>query len=166
MSARPAWCAGCGAALAPSDGARPRKWCSERCRKASYAFQACMDCGQPTSRGPANGYVAEPRCPTCSCAHRKIWTPAAVLQAIREWAAIHGEPPALPDWDPWRARHVLHDDARARRFEDAQRRWPSFKVVCTEFGSWNAAIEAAGFEPRAATGGRGNAARRRAKAAA
>jgi hypothetical protein len=57
--------------------------------------------------------------------------------------------------------HVLHDEARARRFEDADGRWPWMTLVHDRFGSWNDAIEAAGFTPRAHGGGGGNMRRRR-----
>lgn len=98
-----------------------------------------------------------------------VWTPEAILSAIWEWSEIHGEPPAMADWNPRNARHAYHDEERARRFEDEQPRWPWFTIVVRAFGSWNAAIEAAGFAGRAAHGGDGNGARHRsmrAKAAA
>jgi hypothetical protein len=55
---------------------------------------------------------------------------------------------------------VFHDLERAARF-DSDTHWPWFSMVVRVFGSWNAAIEAAGFAPRAAHGGGGNQSRRR-----
>jgi hypothetical protein len=76
-----------------------------------------------------------------------------VTAKFREWAELYGGPPAGPDWDPWRARN-LHDEARARRFEVGD--WPCTSSVYEVFGSWGAAMIAAGFEPRAPHGGAGN----------
>lgn len=55
-------CAGCGAPLAPSEG-RPRKWCSERCRKAQYSVP-CEDCGAPVNGNDGRG--AHRWCLECS----------------------------------------------------------------------------------------------------
>lgn len=141
---------------------REREWCSERCRKAQYAG-TCVDCGAPTSG--SEGRRAEPRCPPCTAIknglERTVWTRETIIAAIRDWATKYGEPPGAFDWQPWSARNVIHDELRARRFEDAGGRWPSITAVCGVFGSWNAAIEAAGFAARAPHGGGGNVARRR-----
>jgi hypothetical protein len=53
-----------------------------------------------------------------------------VLDAIRAWARERGRPPTQADWtapgDP---------------------RWPSYVTVTTHFGTWRAALEAAGLRP-------------------
>jgi hypothetical protein len=90
-----------------------------------------------------------------------VWTREIILDRIREWNECYGEPPACPDWDPWKARHVLHDEDRALRFEAAGDYWPWFTKVVKVFGSWNAAIVEAGFRPRVNHGGGGNRMRRR-----
>lgn len=131
-------------------------------RKVGYRG-TCEDCGRPTDGG--NGRDNAPkRCFTCASAHRTskmVWPRAAVLEAIRAWAAEHGEPPAIADWCPTMARSTLHDEERARRWELADGTWPHFQTVCRRFGTWSAAIEAAGFTPRAPHGGDGNQDRRR-----
>jgi hypothetical protein len=46
-------CHGCDAQLPPTaPGGRPRKWCSERCRKSQYAG-VCEACGSPRRDGSA-----------------------------------------------------------------------------------------------------------------
>jgi hypothetical protein len=88
---------------------------------------------------------------------------------MQEWAAEYGEPPAVTDWNTYTAEHAMDDSARADRFRQAGGRWPRHTTVFMEWGSWNAAIVAAGFQPRPAHGGGGNELRRRsmrAKAAA
>ena len=79
------------------------------------------------------------------------------MAAIRAWERQYGEPPARPDWSPTAAAYI-GDLTRIRRFRAGD--WPWAGSVVCEFGSWNAGILAAGFEPRA-PGGAGNVARRR-----
>lgn len=141
-----------------------------KARKRRYD-QPCVDCGVTTSG--SEGLRDEPRCLRCAMIRdadaRRIWTPEKVVERIREWAELYGEPPAATDWNPTQARQFKHDEARARRFEDADGHWPHHTSVVRQCGSWNAAIVAAGFEPRVAHGGGGNQHRRqsvRRKAAA
>ena len=154
-------CQGCGNPLPPSTGNRPRKWCSERCRKAQYSTP-CVDCGAPLNGSDGHGPNAAIRCKLCAARvageAKTRWTRQALLLAIRAWARQYGEPPATPDWNPTRAAR-LHDEGRICRFREGD--WPHSESVVREFGSWNAGILAAGFEPRAPHGGAGNAARRR-----
>lgn len=161
-------CHGCDTELPPNRApGRARKWCSERCRKQTLYARPCMDCGAPRTNGSDS--AREPRCSACAAVKggktKQVWTPAAGLAAIQEWATLHGEPPAVADWNPHAAEHMLHDPARAARWRDADGRWPSFKTVYREFGSWNAAVEAAGFAPRVAGGGGGNETRQRVRRA-
>lgn len=146
----------------------PRKWCSEKCRKTKYSVP-CVDCGYPLNGSDGRGENAAMRCNQCASIksgdERKIWTPQAVVLAMQEWAAEYGEPPSSHDWDSWHAEHVLHDPARADRFRSADGRWPTLTSVCRAWGSWNAAIEAAGFAPRLPHGGGENVQRRRSQRA-
>jgi hypothetical protein len=134
-----------------------------RARKDSYSG-LCDDCGAPTSGW--KGRRAHPRCVPCSNRkvgdERKIWTAEAVVLAIQEWAHEYGTPPAIPDWSPTQAR-INHDERRAARAEEniAAGKHPWAVSAIRAFGTWNAAIEAAGFEPRAPHGGGGNGARHR-----
>jgi len=68
-----------------------------------------------------------------------------ILVAIREWAARHGEPPTMADWDPARARR-LKQDRRVVRYRAGD--WPSLGTVLYHFGSLGAAVRAAGLAPR------------------
>ena len=40
-------------------------------------------------------------------ADAKIWTREAVVLAMHEWAYKYDGPPAMPDWDTWKARYVV-----------------------------------------------------------
>lgn len=62
----------------------------------------------------------------------KKWTKESIKDVIREWAKIYGEPPLSADWaGPYRPFWV-----------------PTTHTVRHYFGTWNAAIQAAGFQPR------------------
>jgi DNA-directed RNA polymerase subunit RPC12/RpoP len=63
-----------------------------------------------------------------------------LISEIRTWAASHGgEPPREMDWS--RAHAARH----GVRFELG---WPTRAMINHAFGSWDAAIKAAGFTPR------------------
>lgn len=123
--------------------------------RARRPRRTCPDCGVRVDPGSI-------RCRLCAHAERSRREREAsrrwVLAAIREWARLYGEPPAITDWSPYRAR-ALGDEARAVRWERGA--WPSVDTVIRAFGSWNDSIAATGLAPRAAHGGGANAARRR-----
>jgi hypothetical protein len=75
------------------------------------------------------------------------WTEKQICDAIRAWNAEYGTPPRAADWHPTLARRRGHTD-RAEQYQ--QGRWPDITTVLRKFGSWNAAVEAAGFAPRKA----------------
>ena len=132
-------------------------------RKQSYG-QPCMDCGAPTSG--YEGHKKEPRCVRCANIKNGLgktkWPRERIIEAIRWWNSEYGEPPASTDWNAHTARHQLHDEPRAVRFEElfAAGTVPWFNSVVRRFGSFNNAIRAAGFEPRPSYGGSGNERRR------
>jgi hypothetical protein len=59
------------------------------------------------------------------------WTAAMIITCIQRWAAVHGRPPMKEEW---------------RRSGEGH---PSATTVQRRFGSWNDAISASGFAPRA-----------------
>lgn len=114
-----------------------------RARKENYRG-VCVDCGAPTNGSNGPGTAAE-RCSPCSNAHRAKWTRETVIAAIQRFAERYGRPPQATDFNPHQALSLGHD-WRAERFRN-DGDYP--QVVCVQyvFGTWNAAIEAAGFEP-------------------
>jgi hypothetical protein len=68
-----------------------------------------------------------------------------ILRAIREWNRIYGEPPAMADWAPTRARRLKHE-WRAERYLAGD--WPHLSTVLKRLGTFGSAIQAAGLEPR------------------
>lgn len=131
-------CQGCETLLPPSNGPRARKWCSDSCRKRTLYSGTCVDCGGATD--PSNGRAnAATRCRNCHNAYRTKWTPEAIVDAIRRWNDAHGRPPGAREWNTTLARKA------GLPFRGHE--YPGTDTVQTAFGSWNAAIEAAGFEP-------------------
>jgi hypothetical protein len=53
-----------------------------------------------------------------------------ILEAMRAWAALYGEPPTVVDWEPSRARR-LGQPWRAARFESGG--WPTVRMVRSQF---------------------------------
>jgi hypothetical protein len=88
--------------------------------------------------------------------HGEPYTDALILARIRQWARITGAPPTKSDWNPARLRQfarraTVHAEKHLRKvalFELGD--WPSESTVRERFGSLNAALVAAGFQPRAA----------------
>jgi hypothetical protein len=136
-------CKGCGAELAPAKGpGRRRVWCSDRCRKGQYAG-ACVDCGAPTNGYDGPGKASE-RCRACRDRYQHEeckWTTATIVAAIRRWAVTYGVPPSAANWNPTVSRS--RGDSR---FELGD--WPTQATVQAKFGTWNAAMAAAGYDPR------------------
>ena len=68
-------------------------------------------------------------CPTCGRV-QPLWTPTAIIDALRAWAYTHGRSPTSRDWKKSGLAH------------------PSSVRVYSVFGSWPTALEAAGLTPR------------------
>jgi hypothetical protein len=73
------------------------------------------------------------------------FSPNEIIERIREWTLLYGEPPTIRDWDPSRARRT-GQVWRAERFEAGA--WPSVGMVKRQFGRFNAAVQAAGLAPQ------------------
>jgi len=120
--------------LSDPDGTRERE------RKRRY-YGECVDCGAPTSYG-----VEYERCAGCAPKHLRRLTRRWVIDSINEWFDMFGAPPTATDWNQSYTR--VHGPAwRVARYQATGRVWPSVSTARDHFGSWNAAIEAAGFDP-------------------
>lgn len=118
-----------------------------RARKVRY-HGTCIDCGGETA-GRASGTARiSVRCAECHArrnAEEAPWKPERIIEAIREWVARYGEPPSASEWNT-----AVGDPVRFGSGE-----YPTTTTVLYRFGSWNVAIEAAGFEPRERYSNRG-----------
>jgi hypothetical protein len=83
------------------------------------------------------------RGPTRARSHQL--TNAQLLDAIREWTHLYGEPPATADWAPARAR-ATSQTWRLDRYYAGN--WPSTNTVIRRFGTFSEAIRLAGLAPR------------------
>ena len=73
------------------------------------------------------------------------WTPERIVLAVQTYAQVYGEPPTADAWHPAHARKDGRPYLAQRFYDDGC--WPAHKTVFRVMGSWNAALEAAGFEP-------------------
>ena len=70
----------------------------------------------------------------------KRWTQDEIVNAIQLWANQHGgQPPKYVDWTP--SRGAVKESVCIGL-------WPTGRQVTRAFGSWNAAIQAAGLVAR------------------
>ena len=81
------------------------------------------------------------------------WDQAACIAAAHEWAHRYGEPPAALEWNPAGIRARTEGPDRVERRQQMLGRWaagdwPSLATVQRLFGSWNAFLLEAGWEPR------------------
>jgi hypothetical protein len=99
-----------------------------------------------TSCGCGQGWVVKGTvCQACAqrrAVHRVSWTADEVTRAITDWAQLEAAPPSMADWKQGR-------NARGR-WKSEYPRWPSAHAAARLFGSWNAALEAAGFTAKPA----------------
>lgn len=121
----------------------------ERARKYRHGGGVCADCGKPTSWSSGHGNAREGarRCQACEHADPscRYWTPELVIDAIQEYARRYGRPPSATHFNPSQATKLGRLDLAERFHDDGC--WPHAGTVQSMFGSWNAGIEAAGFEP-------------------
>ena len=78
---------------------------------------------------------------------KRVWSDEAILEAIKSFYVEFGRPPAVNDWNPAKAARLGHWERRAL-YQQRRVDWPHASVVQRAFGSWSAAIEAAGLQPR------------------
>lgn len=127
-----------------------------RARKARLAGRC--GCGAPTSGTRSGARRPAGRCPACARAAAKVWTADAIVAVFREFGEKHGRPPAATDAllpETLERNHGCSPERRAEleAVRAAGPRLPSAAIVRREFGSWAAAVEAAGMTPlRAGTG--------------
>lgn len=114
-----------------------------RARKAK-TNGTCRDCGATTT---SDGSYTPERCKACAPKAQKAAYRAWTIECMQEWNRRFGQPPAARDWNQSMARTQGALDVIAR-YEATGRPWPCSTGVQGAFGSWNAAMKAAGFTPR------------------
>jgi len=108
---------------------------------SEQAVKLCAECGTPMPGVPQCRKFCSVECYDVS---RGVWDRDAIVCAMQEWAAQYGQAPRIHDWAPSQAP----EEQRAERW---QRRgpagsWPSHMTVINHWGTWNAALVAAGLE--------------------
>ncbi len=80
---------------------------------------------------------------------RSRWTEESIVAALRDWAHSNGEVPTAVDWSRW-AAYEHGGPERLARLNALPAAVPNCTTVIARFGSWKAAIAAAGLQPRSA----------------
>lgn len=104
---------------------------------------SCVDCGAPTAYKTGGG-TAE-RCRSCAPAAAVIWTEESVVAAIQRFASRYGRQPSAVDFNPPLALHTGYPEKAEAFRRDGD--YPGVSSVQGVFGTWNAAMAAAGFDP-------------------
>src|SRR4051794_15952744 len=73
------------------------------------------------------------------------WTRERIIEALRAWRDEHGRAPRSYDWAPATARTAGFPTEGAEKWEREHPRWPHHALVRARYGSWRAALEAAGM---------------------
>jgi hypothetical protein len=97
---------------------------------------ACPRCGQPKLRRSSR------TCLRCRAPNRSwpAFSDKQLLGALRAWTTEHGRPPRAADWQ-------RRPRPGSVRWQDEFPRWPPASAVIARYGSWNAALRAAGLTP-------------------
>ena len=112
----------------------------------------CRDCG--TSIRSDHPSYPQLRCVPCDSAHRRTSYKAWVIDRIQDWADRFGDPPTASDWNRAPSTRANHPAAALRQDDASDQEWPCTNGARLVFGSWNAAIRAAGYEPLRSGSGR------------
>lgn len=122
-----------------------------RARKDSYS-QPCPGCGAPLSGsdGPAGLPELCAACMTGRQHAERYWTADRIMEAFRAFAERFGRPPSASDTNGLMPSQVvkLSDEriAELREVRDSGFELPHPYLAKREFGSWKAALAAAGFD--------------------
>lgn len=123
-----------------------------RARLATYS-RPCPECGAAmTGSGPSHGAKL---CASCHAARQhaeREWTAEKIIETFQAFEAHYGRPPVALDTplglSPSQASRLSATRvAETRAIQDGPVRLPQLRMVAREFGSWNDAIRAAGFQP-------------------
>lgn len=117
---------------------------SKRKARLEQYRPTCRRCGVKLngSDGPNSEHRPQ-HCVPCNGLITREQSVRWVIESVREWIDLFGQPPTATDWNPAAARLVGRLDL-AERTLGTERPWPSPTLVIERFGSWNAGLRAAG----------------------
>jgi AcrR family transcriptional regulator len=104
----------------------------------------------PASGSSRAAVVASPTryAPMAHPATPRRWDQGSILRALAGWVAEVGRPPRRQDWTGERPAQAA---LAQRKWMREHPRWPSSSCVAAHFGSWSAALAAAGLTARRLT---------------
>jgi Homing endonuclease associated repeat len=134
-----------------------------RARKDGYR-RPCPDCGKLMAGSNGFGAFAPKRCRKCAAEASRVWTSDEVVRVFQRFAEKHGCAPSAADYMlrfPSQWEHASPERlAEADRIARSGPQLPAPPTVQGIFGSWNAAVRAAGLKANP-PGGAGSRVRRR-----
>lgn len=92
----------------------------------------CERCGSDTKYSGKGSVAVSRVCKACAPDEYRKWDEKAIIAAIRRWETAHGSQPVSREW-------LISSPENSG--------YPDVGVIQKRFGSWNAAIKAAGYEP-------------------
>jgi Homing endonuclease associated repeat len=123
-----------------------------RARKERYR-RPCPHCGKPMSGSNGVGQNAPRRCPKCAAEASRVWGREEIVEAFQRFAEKFGRAPSAADLllrSPSQREHASPERlAEADTIARSGLLLPAPDTVQRVFGSWNAAVRAAGLEPNA-----------------
>jgi hypothetical protein len=110
-------------------------------------YGLCADCGRKVFN--SGSYDIQERCAACHGLHQRAQSAAWIIEAIQDWHERYGVPPSAQDWNTAPSQlEQMHPERRLiHQARIAERKWPRTSSVQSAFGTWSAAIEAAGLTP-------------------
>jgi ribosomal protein S14 len=115
----------------------------ERERASSLAAKQRRRRPCPRCGGRVDITRAGELCRTCVDDDNREARMDRAVRCLQEWHALHGRVPTAPEWGAggpgYRRVKTLASDGQP---------WPWYQHVSEDFGSWEAAVRAAGFQPR------------------
>lgn len=102
----------------------------------SRQLRICPDCGGTKA-------VSAQRCRPCRVRHDTKWTQQQIVAAMQEYHRRYGKTPSCTEWNPSLARWRKTPAVAEKFLSDGC--WPHVQTVIQRFGSWTAAIDAAGL---------------------
>lgn len=120
-----------------------------RARKDRLYSGPCADCGKTLQRSGPNESKRCGECHELWLHNNKYWTRGRIIAVIWEFADRYGHPPSVSDFraSPNELKRLPEQTAASILARKRDMKMPALGSIVAEFGTWNAAIEAAGFEP-------------------
>lgn len=107
-------------------------------REAKRRIARTCSCGKLKNKDSSS-------CFACASDKKRVWTRELIIERMQEFAEKHGRNPSATDFSPALARQ--RGQIEIAKYWKESGRYPATATVVKVFGSWNKAMQAAGFPP-------------------